>query len=110
MRRVVHRRDLLRRGQALTRETRVRPQRDGRDRQLAARVPRHRAHRLVVVGVDAEPALERDRQEPQHVATGQGGDEGFLRIHGGRVRHGRRYHDLENLHSPQNNPPHQTNY
>ncbi len=54
---------------------------DERDRQLTIGVRFHHRFRIVAVTFDDETSLGGEGQKPQHVATRQAGDEGFLRIH-----------------------------
>jgi hypothetical protein len=70
-----------------------RPQRDVQHRHASGGVTAHHALGGILIGVDAKSLLRRNRQEPQHVATGQRCDEGFLRIHAGRIRE-RQRHDV----------------
>ena len=68
-------------------------ERDLRDEELAARVLGHDADRLVLIAIDDEALLRRNREERQHVAARQRRDERFLRIDrvlpGHRQRHDR---------------------
>src|ERR1700733_12810065 len=51
---------------------------------LAGRVLPHDPDRAVDIAVDAKAAARGDRQEPEHVTARDRGNEGLLRIHGGR--------------------------
>ena len=72
-------------------EDSVWPQIHGSHAELPPAVGRQRAHGVVPVCLHAEPVLRRNREEPQHVATGERGHERLLGIHSPGVRIGHRY-------------------
>jgi hypothetical protein len=55
---------------ALTGKLDARPQRDARDRELSNGVLLHRRERAIGITFDYEPALRREREEPEHMTTG----------------------------------------
>ena len=63
---------------------------DGADPELALGVFGKVADGLVLVALDLKAVAGGDVEEGEHVATGDGGDEGFLGIEVGRVGPGRR--------------------
>jgi hypothetical protein len=63
---------------------------DDRHHELAFRISGHHTLCRIMVVVHYEAMLDRDGEKPKHVATGQGGDEGFLGIDGVDCRIGQR--------------------
>jgi hypothetical protein len=80
------------RRQLLAGETDARTQHDPHHGEALGGIRAHDPARIVIVLIDAPAALGGQVQEPQHVAGGQGCDEGFLRIDRRRHRHGGTHH------------------
>src|SRR6476469_9620486 len=82
---VVHRRYVVGRGPLVTAPHDVRMQDDARHRHQSGGILLEEAFGVVDIVVNAMTVLRSERQEEQHVATRDRGNERFLRIHRCRV-------------------------